>query len=301
MRPELSLLAAGGKGLDTALVLKTLGAPVESISFVAGRNGQLLAGLLEEKDIPVDWLWVEGETRIAHVIVETELHRHSHITTQGYIVSARDCEVFLQRVYTKAPGVDWGVIAGSLPGGAPATFYRDVIDALHASGVPALIDTAGKPMLEALAAHPEIVKMNQAEFTQTFGLQPITQEDWIAACRAQISAHQLQTFVLTCGKEGFFLFTDQTLYHACPPQMEAVNAAGSGDAVSAALVFSQALGDDWTVAARWAAAASAAVVLTEGTAECHMEDVHRIFPMVQISSYPDNFLSSEISSQDVPQ
>jgi 1-phosphofructokinase family hexose kinase len=282
MRPHNWVLSVGGKALDSAVVLKTLGAPVQAVSLVAGRNGETLAGLLREREIDSDLVWVPGETRISHVIVETALKRHSHITTSGYTVTQADCARFLERIACRAGEADWAVVAGSLPGGAPPDLYRQITDLLHRSGVRVLIDTSGNPALEALAAAPEILKMNEHEFASTFQAQADNLEGWIAAGRREAAARGIQTLVLTLGRQGFLVISDGSVYHATSPRMEEVNAAGSGDAVSAALAYRLSLGDGWEQALRWAAATSAAVVLTEGTAECRIEDIQRIFPLTEV-------------------
>jgi 1-phosphofructokinase family hexose kinase len=288
MRPSRSVLSVGGKSLDAAVVIKTLGGPVQAVSFIAGQNGKTLERLLESKGIPSDLVWVEGETRVSYVIVETSCNRHSHITTQGYTVSAQDCAVFLERVRRHAGKAAWAAIGGALPGGAPHDFYRQVIELLRAQGVKALIDCAGPAALGALPASPDIVKMNQAEFRMTFpnygeDLKGASQAEWIQACRAAMKQHGIQSFVLTCGEEGLLVLTQGETYHAAAPTQKEVNAAGSGDAVSGALAYRLALGDPWEEALRWAAAAGAAVVLTEGTAECRMEDVLAIYQQTRVT------------------
>ena len=65
--------------------------------------------------------------------------------------------------------------------------------------------------------------------------------------------------------------------------LKEVNAAGSGDAVSAALGLHLSQGEDWPEALRHAVAVSGAVVLTEGTAECRLEDVARLLPQAQVT------------------
>lgn len=282
MRPARWLYSVGGKGLDTAVVLKALGAPQKAVSFIAGRNGELLASLLKERNIDADLIWLDGETRISHVIVETDLRQHSHITTSGYTVSPRDCAVFQQRIQAQAASASWAVIAGSLPEGAPPSLYREITRLLHRSGVKVLIDCFGQPMREALAESPEIVKMNQAEFVTTFEVQPRSQADWRSAVDQEMRRHNIENFILTCGKQGILAFTPQACYQASAPQMEEVNGAGSGDAVSGALAYRLSLEETWEQALRWAAAAGAAVTLTEGTAECRFEDVHKIYPRTSV-------------------
>jgi fructose-1-phosphate kinase PfkB-like protein len=91
---------------------------------------------------------------------------------------------------------------------------------------------------------------------------------------------------LTLGREGILAITPDHAYLVAAPVQQEVNAAGSGDAVSAALAWRFLLGDDWRDALRWAAAAGAATVLTEGTAECRMADVLRILPETTIQELP---------------
>lgn len=287
MRPSRSVLSVGGKGLDTAVILKTLGAPVQAVSFIAGENGKILARLLSEKDIPTDLIWLDGETRFSHVIVETDHKRHSHINTSGYTINEADCQVFLQRVALHAPECSWAALAGSLPGGADDAFYGRVIEVLQRCGVKTLVDTTGAAALGSLSAAPDILKMNQAEFTHTFHLHPANQTEWLRACRQVMMRHSIGAFVLTCGKEGLLACAAEESYHATAPLLEEVNAAGSGDAVSAALIYRLSLGDSWEQALRWAAATGAAVVLTEGTAECHLDDIHRLYSQTQVIRIKD--------------
>ncbi len=117
MRAKKALECIGGKGLDTAVVLKELGAPLRAVTFIAGANGQILARLLAEKGIDTELLWLDGETRVANVIVETENQCHSHITTTGYHVNRTDCDRLLETIHNLGRGAEWGVISGSLPPG----------------------------------------------------------------------------------------------------------------------------------------------------------------------------------------
>ncbi|MCE1253660.1 MAG: 1-phosphofructokinase family hexose kinase [Anaerolineae bacterium] len=279
MRTNRSALSIGGKGLDAALVLQTLGAPVKAVSFMAGKNGEILADLLDKNKIDKDLIWLPGETREANVIVETDFNRHSHITTYGYKVTRKDCDTLLARIALYAPQTQWAVMAGSLPEGAPAGYYREMIELLHSRGVKTLIDNQGAPMLEALAAQPEIVKMNQHEFQDTFKMPVENQEQLIQACLAQMEHHRIKSMVITCGKDGILVFTSEGILQGrCALEVKEINAAGAGDAVSAALAYRLSLGDSWSQALSWAVATSVAVIKTEGTAECYLSDIMEIYP-----------------------
>ena len=285
MRPTRIVLSVGGKALDSALVLKTLGAPVQALSFVAGENGKVLARLLEERNVPAHLIWVGGDTRHTYVIVETRFNRHSQISTSGYTVCETERVAFIEQAKRYAAGASWAVLAGSLPGGAGDLFYRQLIEVLNGQGVKTLLDAYGPPALHALGARPAVIKMNQAEFCGTFKVQVSGLNECEQACRDVMERYQIPSFVLTCGKQGILALTQEGTVHATAPIMKEVNASGSGDAVSAALAYRFSLGDTWEQALRWAAATAAAVVMTEGTAECRMDDVMDILPAVQVRPF----------------
>jgi 1-phosphofructokinase family hexose kinase len=288
MRTINEVVSVGGKGLATAMVLHTLGAPVIAVSFVAGRNGQTLEDLLRRHGIANELIWMEGETRVATVIVETDVKRHSHITSQGYTIASVDCQAFLQRTACLTANVTWAVIAGTLPPGAPQDFYALLTTFLHERHVHVLVDAFGVPLCAALAAVPDIVKMNLDEFIQTFGLDVRSSDSLPNVCRTVMARFGLRAMVITCGKDGILACTPEGDYLAGVPEVNEVNAAGAGDAVSASLVYRLSLGDDWKQALSWAAATAAAVVLTPGTAECHLDDVLKFYPCTWVKKLIGN-------------
>ena len=70
---------------------------------------------MDKAGIQSDLIWVEGDTRISHIIVETAHRRHSHIITPGYEVDEEDCQEFTARFKNYLPEADWVIIAGTLP------------------------------------------------------------------------------------------------------------------------------------------------------------------------------------------
>ncbi len=276
MRSRKVVESVGGKGLDSSVVLSHLHVNTLALGFVAGLNGERLAQLLADYQIETDLIRVAGESRIAHVIVEMKHNRHSHITTPGYTIEPRDLEQFLQRYKAHLPQAHWVIAAGSLPAGVGDDFYCSVVEIAHRLKVPVMVDCAGAPMRNALPAQPDIIKMNRSEFYQTFGGQRGSRDDLIAAANAVRAGRQSTSIVITCGEDGILAITPSGSYVATSPVVREVNAAGAGDAVSASLAWQLSAGAAWPEALRWAAATSAAVVLTEGTADCRLEDVHRI-------------------------
>lgn len=285
MRAPRFIECAGGKGFDTSVALRGLGQPTTALGFVAGYYGKLLVDVLTQYGIDIDPIWLPGETRLANVIVETARARHSHLMIGALPVSAAGLETMLERYQAHLPAAAWVAAAGSLPPGMPVTFYHTAVMLAHAAKKPALIDATGAPLLAALAATPDVVKLNQDEFIDTFGLTGGDLPAIVAAARQVRQTHALPAIVLTCGREGVVVITAEGVVQAQAPVQRAVNAAGAGDAASAAVVWRRARGDDWAETLRWTAAVSAASVGTEATAEVRLADVEHLLPDVRITVY----------------
>jgi len=285
MRTDRIVTSVGGKGLDSSVTLSHLGVETVGLTFVAGATGEELVRLLEAYGIIPEPIWVDGETRTAHVIVETKHHRHSHIIAGQLRFTENHIVQFMQRYRTRVQAAQWVICAGSIPDSLPQALYRDCVEEAARVHVPVLIDSQRSAILETLPADPAIVKMNWEEFEWTFGTSAPTLEDLKHQARELFNERNLKALVLTCSSDGILAFSAQGAFHARPPRQKSVNAAGAGDAVSSALTWRLSMGDHWPEALKWAGATSAAVVLTEGTADCHMEDVRRIYPDVQVETF----------------
>ncbi len=279
MRTANWLDKVGGKALDASVTLRALGVDTLALGFVAGGVGRQVVNLLDGYGIRHHLNWVDGETRISHVIIETKHRRHSHITAGTLTVPAAAITGLLARFERQAPNAAWVVAGGTLPPGVPVTFYRQLADITRRANVPLLLDSAGEPARAALtAAPPAVLKMNQAEFAATFNIPPSAFTELATQAQTVFNREKLAALVLTCGEDGLLAVTPAGAFHAgCPPQ-PVVNAAGAGDAASAALVWRLAQGEPWPEALRWAVAVSAASVLTAGTADCRPADIEQILP-----------------------
>ncbi|OGO27200.1 MAG: hypothetical protein A2Z16_16325 [Chloroflexi bacterium RBG_16_54_18] len=290
MRAQRVRECVGGKGFDTSVVLQALGVSQLAMGFVAGEVGKRLRELLEAYSIPHDLVWVTGETRIAHVIVETSHQRHSHIITPGYKLSIQDQAKFMERFRQQVRQASWVVCAGSVPEHVPDDFYRTIVEVARQAGAQTLIDSSRAFVLQATPAKPAILKMNRSEFGETFGETFGISSDSMAElnhrARQIIDREDLPAIVITCGKDGILAITQQGSWLANSPRQQEVNAAGAGDAVSAVLAWRFSEKDDWPAALKMAAATSAAVVLTEGTADCRLEDVERIYQDTLVRQLP---------------
>lgn len=282
IRASSAIDCIGGKGADAALALSRLGAPHKLISFAAGAYGQMIESLYLANAIQYELVWVPGETRVVTVIVEKESGQLTQISHPGYSVSAADCSRFMDIVSRTMPAASYCIAAGSLPRGMTLDFYQKICIAAHDGGAQILIDSSGEALLSTMAYHPDIIKLNRSEYQSTFGFEGGSLEDLTRHANVLRQAHQMGFIVITLGEDGLLAISHDRTLHASLPKMRAVNPAGAGDAVSAALAFRLSLGETLDQALRWGCAAGAAAVQTQATADFSLEDVSALVPKVHV-------------------
>jgi 1-phosphofructokinase family hexose kinase len=277
--------SVGGKGLDSSVALSHLAVETTALCFLAGRTGRDLEDLIKEKyGFPLHPIWIPGQTRTAHIVSEVRHKTHSHIFTGGILPVRQDEQVLLAKIDDHINQASFVITGGVLPTQASQDLHAQIIDRAQAANTPTLIDAHTKFMTPALACKPTIVKLNQHEFCATFDKNCSSIPELIYAGRAVHANLTTSSLIITCGPDGILAFTHQGNFHARPPRLSAVNAAGAGDAASAALAWQLSQTSDWPHALRWAAAVSAAVVLTPGTADCRQEDIDRLLPQITVEA-----------------
>jgi len=282
MRTNHVVNCIGGKGLNSAMILRQLGAETVAMGFFAGKTGQELIEFLEDYGVIPEPVWVGGTNRIAHVIAEEITNIHSHVITGEVIVSAQQKQEFLDKFRVRVKDAEWVILGGSVPPTVNDDFYYELIAIAKEFGIPTLVDSQKQHIIEAIKAQPDIVKMNWEEFGWTFNKKADTLDELIPLAKDLQKSQEIKNLVITLGKQGILALTKEGSFYTKAPWQVPVNAAGAGDAVSSAIVYHLTKGDSWNAALQWAGAVSAATVLTERTGDIVMADVERIYKETKV-------------------
>ncbi len=291
VRGERETLTPSGKGVDASLVLHALGLPTLAIGLQAGRQGRLAVELLTELGVPHEFVWADGETRHALVLVDLEAGAQSTISVATLRATHWHLAELAAMIERYLPQAWFVVLAGSLPNGWPVDAYRRLIGICRDSGVPTLLDTSGAALAATLAADggslPDIVKVNAAELESLFPVdsQPRLPGERAADLRLRSGCDAV---VVTLGAAGAIAVTAEGAWRAIPPQVDVVNDAGAGDALAGCLAWARSVGQDWPAALRLGVAAAVAVVTTPGTAACDRASVDRLMPLVRVEPGADS-------------
>jgi len=277
-----SALGMGGKATDVSFVLGELGEPNIATGFAAGETGQRMVQMLQQHTATqCDFVWVDGETRVNYILVDTAQGVQSTITVAGLQVSKEHVGELKQRFTRLLPNARCVVIGGSLPQGVPLDLYPDLIAQARQAGLPVILDASGEVLRCGAEAIPTVLKPNRDELETLVGHPLRSDEDILGAAR-ELVRRGIALVVATAGKRGLWAVSEAETLFAPSLPIEPVNTAGAGDALVAGIARGLARGWSWREGLRWGIAAAAAVCLTPGTAVCHRADVERLLGEVQI-------------------
>src|SRR5690349_19626475 len=172
---------AGGKGVNVARSLKTLGQPVIATGFAGGPTGTRIVEQLTGESILNDFVRIREESRTNTAVYDPTNGEQTEINERGPAVSSTEMELFRDKLLYLARGADIVVFAGSLPRGLETDAYANLIRDLRGMNVLTIVDTDGEPLRHAVRAEPDIISPNVLEAEELVGHEFNDEEDRVIA------------------------------------------------------------------------------------------------------------------------
>jgi len=270
---------AGGKGVNVARVLRTLGEESRLLGFLGGRAGEFIAGGLRAENLAASCTRVENESRTCLILNDLKRREQTVINASGPAVSDEEFRRFEADYLRVLPEATLVVITGSLPPNLPEDAYARLIRAAREKDKRVLLDCAGAPLKVALTAPPFLVKINHAEAAE-FLDAPITNFSDAASAARKLRESGAESVMITLGEGGALLDFAGARYRFVAPRVRAVNSVGSGDAALAGLAAGLRRG--WTAGESGALAiAAGAANALHGAGGCSAEEIRELQPRVR--------------------
>lgn len=276
--------SAGGKAINGAGVMRTLGEEVRLLGFFGGYTGDYLIAELKREGIEADPVFVAAPTRTAFVLVE-DSGVETEIVEPGAHVSPEaiaELRANLRQISAAASVV---LLSGSVPPGCPDDIYR-ILMADVAPTCAILLDSSKQWLRAALLAangarRPRTVKPNRHEAEELLGTTLDSAPDFKLALQRLQEAGIAQPMISN-GECGIFAADGARQVRAFAPPVARVNSVGSGDAALGGFAVGIARNLPFTECLRLAAACGTANVLTKECAQVRPDDVERLLPQIEI-------------------
>lgn len=232
-RVSRETVMAGGKGINVSIVLKNLGHESRALGFLAGFTGAEIARQLEERGVACDFIQVqEGMSRINVKIASEE---ETEVNGIGPAITEEDIHALYRKLDALEPG-DILIISGSVPAALPPDIYERIMARLEGRGVDIVVDATRDLLLNVLPYHPFLIKPNNHELGEIFGVTLVHREEVVPYAR-KLQERGARNVLVSMAGEGAVLVTEDGQELMSPsPKGRVVNSVGAGDSMVAGFV-----------------------------------------------------------------
>lgn len=259
-RTDSELLLPGGKGINVSAVLTNLGISSTALGFVAGFTGDEICRKVEELGIATDFIRIgKGISRINMKLKSID---GTEINGMGPSISKEKLEELLTKLDILGDG-DVLILAGSIPSSIPDEIYRDIMRRLQEREVLIVVDATRELLMNVLEYHPFLIKPNNHELGEIFGVKLTTREEVIPYAEKLIEQGAVNVLVSMAGEGAVFVAKDGTVLSAPAPKGRLVNAVGAGDSMVAGFVAGWMERQDYEHAFKMGVAAGSASAFSE--------------------------------------
>ena len=253
----------GGKGINVSFVLHELGLPSKALGFVAGFTGAAIEAGIQEQGIATDF--VHLDSGFSRITVKIKSGEETELNGQGPNISEAAVAELFEKLNQLQDG-DILILAGSIPNTMPADSYEKILAHLSDKKIKVVVDATKDLLLKVLPYHPFLIKPNNHELGELFGVTLHSIEE-IATYAKKLLVMGAQNVLISMAGDGALLIDETGKQHVCGVCKGTVkNSVGAGDSMVAGFVAGSMHGD-YEAALKLGTAAGGATAFSEGLAQ----------------------------------
>ena len=265
-------MMAGGKGINVSIVLKNLDIRSTALGFIAGFTGEEIRRQVAELGIFAEFIAIpEGLSRINLKLRSID---GTEINGMGPTIGQAQLDALYEKLDTLTEK-DTLVLAGSIPASMPSSIYSDILARLQDKGVTFVVDATKELLTNVLCYKPFLIKPNNHELGELFGVTLSTRESVVPYARRLQEQGARNVLVSMAGQGAVLVAEDGSVYMTPAPKGTLVNAVGAGDSMVAGFLAGWQERHDYGHAFRMGVAAGSASAFSKYLAT--REEVERVY------------------------
>ena len=277
-RTSSELILPGGKGINVSIVLKNLGLDSTALGYAAGFTGEELIRRLTEFGVNADFIKINhGMTRINLKLKSID---GTEINGCGPDIDAEALEQLMEKIDRLQEG-DVLVLAGSIPYSMPDDIYQKIMERLDGRDVRIVVDATKDLLLNVLGHHPFLIKPNNHELGDIFGVKLSEREEVVPYAKKLQEKGAVNVLVSMAGKGAVLLAEDGSVYAAEAPKGTLKNGVGAGDSMVAGFLAGYGESGDYEHAFRLGLAAGSASAFSEQLAT--KDEIKKVYENCKIT------------------
>lgn len=271
-KSKTELILPGGKGINVSTVLTNLEVDNIALGYKAGFVGAEIERLLKDMNVNTDFIDLEeGNSRIN---VKVSAEEETAINTNGPQISENKILELLEKL-KKLNENDYLVLSGSIPGSIKDDIYEKICSIVKKQNVKIVVDATKNLLVQALKYNPFLIKPNNEELGEIFGVEIHTKEDAYVYGK-KLKEMGAQNVLVSMGKTGAALIDEAGKeYFLKSPEGKRVNTVGSGDSMVAGFIAGFLKYKNYNDALKMGVSAGSASALSKYLAT--KEEVYNLF------------------------
>lgn len=261
-RSEREEMYFGGKGINVSIVLRELGIESKALGFTAGFTGEAIEKGLADMGINTDFVRLDnGNSRINVKIKSAE---ETELNGQGPDIDDKAITALFEKLDSLSDG-DSLILAGSIPSSLPSDIYERILERLSGKSIRVVVDATKDLLLNVLKYKPFLIKPNNHELGEMFGVELKTDEE-IEKYAGKLKNMGAVNVLISMAGDGAMLIDEFGKMHRCGVcKGQVKNSVGAGDSMVAGFIAGSLHGD-YEYALKLGTAAGGATAFSDGLA-----------------------------------
>lgn len=252
----------GGKGINVSIVLNELGTPSIALGFTAGFTGEAIENGIKAMGIKSDF--VRLKTGNSRINVKIKAGEETELNGQGPHIDDEALEALFVKLDKLSDG-DTLVLAGSIPSSLPSDIYERIMQRLSDRKIRTVVDATNGLLLNVLKYKPFLIKPNNHELGEMFGVT-LSEDEEIERYARKLKDMGAINVLISMAGDGAMLIDENGKCHRCGVCKGKVrNSVGAGDSMVAGFLTGAQNGD-YEYALKLGTAAGGATAFSDGLA-----------------------------------
>ena len=259
-RTKEAQYVVGGKGINISMLLNNVNVETEALGFVAGFTGYFIKSELDKLGIHYDFVETSGVTRI-NMKLKTETE--TEINGQSSAVTSKNIVEFFTKLENLTDN-DVVFLSGNVISGMNIEDFKRIAKTISKKGALLVVDSNKELVLETLQYKPFVVKPNEFELGEMFGVE-ITNEKDILIYATKLKERGAKNVLVSRGAKGAILLTENNeVYSVNVAKGDIISTVAAGDSMLAMFVATYNKTKNYEIALKYASAAGGATSFSVG-------------------------------------
>ncbi len=260
----------GGKGINVSIVLSELGITSRALGFVSGFTGRAIEEGVRNNGVETDFIHLNNG--FSRINVKIKSKEETELNGQGPEISDDAISLLYEKLDNLKDG-DTLVLAGSIPNSLPADIYEKILAHVSEKQIKTIVDATKDLLLNVLKYKPFLIKPNNHELEEMFGVTFTSKEQIITYAKKLKDMGAINVLISMAG-DGAILIDEFGNIHTCGVCKGKVkNSVGAGDSMVAGFLAGS-VEKDYEYALKLGTATGGATAFSDGLAK--KEEIYRL-------------------------